>query len=222
MPRATKSLSAEQKHRASNEIEQIVRRSISCSETSVPDAAEVHFLETSSGSILSEAERLGLISDSTREKVLLMQSEEVERFRSKLEETLSPESEPKERVESIGAYRQELRSGEKRSFMNRFFVTWKVNKEVPTGDCGSCEVGDDTVLHVRHMAESDWLYLASLLQRPASDHARFSAQKALRILKSIPVAARRGLPVIVDAQGVLFAIPVTKTFVSFKSRSGRN
>jgi hypothetical protein len=41
------------------------------------------------------------------------------------------------------------------------------------------------------------------------ENLELSAQKALEVLKSIPVAARRSLPVLVNHQGLLLSIPVT-------------
>lgn len=98
------------------------------------------------------------------------------------------------------------------------------------GDCFcSCTNGDEMVAKVRHMIDADWLYL-SVLSRKAilrdsreendpsikteqvigktMDHAILSASRALVSLKSIPVAARRALPVLVNAEGVLLSIPV--------------
>lgn len=82
------------------------------------------------------------------------------------------------------------------------------------------------------MIDADWLYLAELSkcrdvedfqdQRlildmkmgketaradACSEYKRLSAQRALLSLKSIPVAARRGLPVLVNSQGILLSIP---------------
>ncbi|OVA20346.1 tRNA(Ile)-lysidine/2-thiocytidine synthase [Macleaya cordata] len=97
--------------------------------------------------------------------------------------------------------------------------------------CNSCVVGQEAA--VRHMIDADWLYLASLSKGQTmelcqenkllsackmdkrtestiscSDYVRLSAQRALQALKSIPVAARRGLPVLVNSQGLLLSIPI--------------
>ncbi|CAK9170686.1 unnamed protein product [Ilex paraguariensis] len=97
--------------------------------------------------------------------------------------------------------------------------------------CGSCVVGCDVVAEVRHMIDADWLYLAELSKcqhveskrqgvllssKPGqatgkisscSNYVKLSAQKALLSLKTIPVAARRGLPVLVDPHALLLSIP---------------
>ncbi|XP_057501495.1 uncharacterized protein LOC130785358 isoform X1 [Actinidia eriantha] len=98
--------------------------------------------------------------------------------------------------------------------------------------CRSCLVGHDMVAVVRHMVDADWLYLAKLSvchkvenskeqivlsngkleqvtghKNVCSDYARVSAQMALQVLKSIPVAARRSLPVLVNFQGQLLSVP---------------
>ncbi|KAF7819811.1 tRNA(Ile)-lysidine synthase [Senna tora] len=98
--------------------------------------------------------------------------------------------------------------------------------------CVSCVVGHNTRPEVRNMCESDWLYLAELSKHPPSDdfqlqgttsssemgqmmekrtpclhYASVSAQKALLLLKSIPVAARRSMPVLVNQKGQLLSIP---------------
>ncbi|KAK6137044.1 hypothetical protein DH2020_029213 [Rehmannia glutinosa] len=94
--------------------------------------------------------------------------------------------------------------------------------------CSSCIIGDEMVAEVRHMIDADWIYLSDLSKktnqgdsRPddqpavkterligkATDYAILSASRALASLKSIPVAARRALPVLVNSKGVLLSIP---------------
>ncbi|KAK6158956.1 hypothetical protein DH2020_006270 [Rehmannia glutinosa] len=104
-------------------------------------------------------------------------------------------------------------------------------KEVGAEDqcsCSSCIIGDEMVAEVRHMIDADWIYLSDLSKktnqgdsRPddqpavkperligkATDYAILSASRALASLKSIPVAARRALPVLVNSKGVLLSIP---------------
>lgn len=100
--------------------------------------------------------------------------------------------------------------------------------------CSSCVVDRDKVPLVRNMIESDWLYLTDLSKYPLSKnfpehgvmtvngnkqvmektaaylhYASVSAKKALLLLKSIPVAARRSLPVLINQQGQLLSIPVS-------------
>ncbi|OIT21678.1 trna(ile)-lysidine synthase, chloroplastic [Nicotiana attenuata] len=97
--------------------------------------------------------------------------------------------------------------------------------------CNSCLVGHDQVARVRCMVDADWLYLATLSKRGDSSSlheeelslsvesramsninlcsacTKKSAERALLLLKSIPVAARRVLPVLVNVDGVLLSIP---------------
>lgn len=85
--------------------------------------------------------------------------------------------------------------------------------------------------YIRHMIDEDWLFLSKLSKAQDSNftqqkflfdkgmdqvadeitlycnYARLSAQQALKNLKAIPVAARRGLPVVVSMEGILLSIP---------------
>jgi hypothetical protein len=108
------------------------------------------------------------------------------------------------------------------------------SKEAQNFCCSSCVVHHDNVLEVRYMIESDWLYLAELSKYPLPgnfteyevmsangntqmiektapylNYVSVSAKKALVLLKSIPVAARRSLPVLINQQGKLICIPVS-------------
>ncbi|KAJ4958670.1 hypothetical protein NE237_025781 [Protea cynaroides] len=98
--------------------------------------------------------------------------------------------------------------------------------------CRCCVVDHGTAARVRYMIDADWLYLSKLSKcqiteecqqqkiPPAckkdqvmdrtkfcSESMRLSAQLALKSLKSIPVSARRSLPVLVNSQGLLLSIP---------------
>ncbi|CAN4119475.1 unnamed protein product [Withania somnifera] len=97
--------------------------------------------------------------------------------------------------------------------------------------CNSCVLGHDRVARVRYMVDADWLYLATLSMRgdrsfihdeelsPSAESrgmssinlcsacTKKSAERALLLLKSIPVAARRSLPVLDNVDGVLLSIP---------------
>ncbi|KAG9456084.1 hypothetical protein H6P81_000592 [Aristolochia fimbriata] len=97
--------------------------------------------------------------------------------------------------------------------------------------CSSCIMHTDTEVMVRHMIENDWLYLSRLSKddvakgcredvvcsisavEPKSEkiscakYRQLSAHKALQALKSIPVSARRGLPVLVNSSDLLLSIP---------------
>ncbi|KAL6221159.1 hypothetical protein ACLB2K_008911 [Fragaria x ananassa] len=229
---------AEQEHSTPDEIEQIIADGKSCADRLVPNASDVPFLEVTSNSVLTEARRLGMISESTHTKLLSLQKEEIEHFKSKSE--VKADYKTKHGIKSVSTSPSEpLSLGQICCFMNRFFITWKlseVSKEALEGQswcgCKSCMVGHDTVLEVRNMSEQDWLYLSDLsksrtlgnLQEQSNsldrkvalrkdetdtclDYARVSAQRALQSLKSIPAAARRGLPVLVNSQGLLLSIP---------------
>ncbi|KAM5547754.1 hypothetical protein ABKV19_001963 [Rosa sericea] len=228
---------AVQEHSTPDEIEQIIADGKSYADHLVPNASDVPFLEVTSKSVLTEARRLGMISEATHTNILSLQKEEIEHFKSKSE--VKADYKSKHGVKSISTSPSEpLPPGQICCFMNRFFITWKlseISEEALEGEsrCGgkSC-IGHDTVLEVRNMSEQDWLYLSDLSKSHTSgnlqeqsnsldrkveqrkeetdtslDYARISAQRALQSLKSIPAAARRGLPVLVNSQGLLLSIP---------------
>ncbi|KAJ7969606.1 tRNA(Ile)-lysidine synthase [Quillaja saponaria] len=240
----------EQENFVVNELEKIIADGKSYADCLVPDVSYVHFLDVTPELVLTEAKRLNLLSEPTCRNILLLQKEETKRFRSKTEVT--SDSESKSDVQSVGAFHSKpLQHGQRCYFMNRFVVTWKLCNEVSgnafsevcncsrslVGEgrhvhCRARLVGHNSVIEVRHMIESDWLYLAKLSKYshsemfkqqeviPANrneqimesttlclDYARMSAQSALFSLKSIPVAARRSLPVLVNQQGQLLSIP---------------
>lgn len=241
-------------HQNIDDIEQIIAVGKSYLNHLIPDASDVHLLGVTSESLLMEAKRLGMVSESTYKEILLLQNEEVKQFRSKTKETIEFES--KHEVKSVNTnLRGSIFPGQICSFMNRFFVVWNLSEETTDGakseancvkalggecsrcHCRSCVVVNDMVAQLRHMNESDWLYLAELskcstpkdfqqlsgisctrLDQTADksilclEYARFSAQRALRYLKSIPVAARRSLPVLVNSHGHLLSIPVSLHF----------
>ncbi|KAF8034358.1 hypothetical protein BT93_C0607 [Corymbia citriodora subsp. variegata] len=248
--------SAEEKCAIPYDLKEIMENAKTSSNLSSADASDVHFLNIASGSVLDEAKRLNIISESTYRSVLTLREEETNRFKFKPDVT--PDYRPKYAIESVGtSHNQCLRPGQMGFFMNRFFISWKPCKEhvcreftqeatssngglvVEALDykCRFCSLGHDMVAEIRHMVESDWLYLAELsksqnvkksdpdnavsstateqaLDKASSclDYARVSAFRVLQLLKPIPVAARRSLPVLVDSQGLLLSIPS----VSFK------
>ncbi|ONK67035.1 uncharacterized protein A4U43_C06F14890 [Asparagus officinalis] len=98
--------------------------------------------------------------------------------------------------------------------------------------CQFCMSGQMNSITIRHMVNADWLYLAKVSNRQSrldfqdntnapvmnfeqilsrevqcSAHMRVSAKKALQTLKSIPVSARRALPVVVNSCDLLLSIP---------------
>lgn len=214
------------------ELEQVIADGKLYSDHLVLDESSVHFLNVTSESVLTEAKRLGLLSESTYRSIFLLQREETKRFKSKTESSL--DSEFKHEFTSVDRLQSKpLQQGYAGYFMGRYFVTWKLNEQSWQCQCRSCVVGPDMVAEVRHMVESDWLHLAKLLkclstsdefqkqrvlsadrveQKPDvndrySEYARISAEIALPSLKSIPVAARGGLPVLVNPHGLLLSIP---------------
>ncbi|KAF3441931.1 hypothetical protein FNV43_RR15846 [Rhamnella rubrinervis] len=256
-------------HHILDDIEQILADGKLYLSHLVPDVSDVHFLGVASESVLTEAKRLGMVSESTYNEILLLHSEEIKQFRSKTKAAI--EFEPKQEVKSVNTnISSPLLPGQICSFMNRFFVVWKPSEEITDGakseeanceedlegeswrcHCRSCIVGNSMVAQLRHMNESDWLYLAELskcstprnfqqqsglsctrLEQTTDktilclEYARLSAQRALRSLKSIPVAARRSLPVLANSQGHLLSIPnvgfkhcpYLKVSVAFKPR----
>lgn len=210
-------------HYIPSEVEQIITDGKSYSYYMVPNPSAVYFLDTtSSESVLIEARKLNIINKSTHENLLLLQKVENERFISKSEVIF--ESKSKHVEEPVN---ESLQPGKICYFMNRFFVTWIPNEKIcgKSQHCRCCLVGNDAILEVRHMVDSDWLYLAKLSKSEkvlccsktedvkedtnvCLDYMILSAQRALSLLKAIPVAARRGLPVVVDSQGHLLSIPV--------------
>ncbi|XP_015898263.3 uncharacterized protein LOC107431788 isoform X1 [Ziziphus jujuba] len=241
---------AKTKNHSPNDLEQIIADGKSYANHLIPDASDVHFLDITSGSVLTEAKKLNLLSESTYKNILLLQSEEVKKFRSKT--TAAIEFESNGGVKSASTYWSgPLLPGKICSFMNRFFLIWDASQKITDrakseevdGEqelgregwhchCRTCVVGNDMVAWLRHMNESDWLYLADLSKCLISEkfeqqsglssnsleqktgktslclnYAMLSAQRALQSLKSIPVAARRSLPVIVNNEGLILSIP---------------
>lgn len=111
------------------------------------------------------------------------------------------------------------------------FYNSHVGEEIQPNHC-SCVIGSNNAAEVRPMIEADWLYLAELSKRPGPENSgqkgvppsvktrqimesktsclefsRLSAKRALRSLKSIPSAARKSLPVLVNCNGLLLSIP---------------
>ncbi|KAJ6731457.1 TRNA(ILE)-LYSIDINE SYNTHASE-RELATED [Salix purpurea] len=186
-------INGEQKQNFPTELEQIIADGKSYSNHFVPDASDVHFLDASE-SVISEAKTLNIICEFW--------------ITWKLSNHISVDEGTENGVADLGGKSQERHS------------------------C-SCGIGHDKGAEVRCMSESDWLYLAKLSKCPSLDNSQqqkvplsskmeqisekrslnlenleLSAQKALEVLKSIPVAARRSLPVLVNHQGLLLSIPV--------------
>ncbi|XP_023754916.1 uncharacterized protein LOC111903373 isoform X1 [Lactuca sativa] len=164
---------------------------------------KIHFLNTkSSESILSEAKCVKILSESTHTSICSLQKNEHEKFQLKTK-TL-PDNGSCKVVELVNNVKQ-LHQGQIGHFMDRFLVSW----EFVSGGCCGCVFGQYSVMEVRHMVDDDWLYLSKLSKSEnlCSDFVKVSAREALRVLKSIPVAARRSLPVLVNPKGQILSIP---------------
>ncbi|XP_045789952.1 uncharacterized protein LOC123884783 isoform X1 [Trifolium pratense] len=242
----------QQEYCVADELGKIVEDEKSYPNHFVQDASNVHFLDVNPESVLDEAKRLNIISESTYSSILVLQKQETDRFRSKVGAISDLAS--KQKVEISTTFGKLLQPGQCCYFMDRFILTWKLNdkmdrdvvsdlvdydidfsEDAQNFYCSSCVVHHDNVLEVRYMIESDWLYLAELSKYPLSgnfteyevmsangntqmiektvpylNYASVSATKALVLLKSIPVAARRSLPVLINQQGKLISIPSVK------------
>ncbi|KAM7512831.1 hypothetical protein LguiB_011706 [Lonicera macranthoides] len=209
------------------ELEQIIANGKSSSNQIILNGSEAQFLDaTSSEYVLIEAKRLNILSESTHKSILSLRGDELEQFKPKPE--FLSDREVKNEMHSVNTlFNKTLRPGQVGYFMNRFFVTWRICKKI-VGDTNTVELGldghdycciagfagDEMVAEVRHVVEADWLYLAELAKcqnekgsLECSYYARLSAQKALLSMKSIPVAARRALPILVNPQGLILSIP---------------
>ncbi|KAI3714633.1 hypothetical protein L6452_21591 [Arctium lappa] len=205
--------SNKQKVNIITELDQIIEDGRSYSNKTVPNASDIPFLNTfSSESILTEAKHLKILGEPTLVSIRSLHKIELEKFKLKTE-TLTDHVPPKV-VESVDA--TELGNGQIGHFMDRFVISWEFIGE--NDGCG-CGFGRFSVVEVRHMVDSDWLDLSRLSKSDnledcrlekvleCSDYAKISARKALWLLKSIPVAARRSLPVLVDPRGQVLSIP---------------
>ncbi|KAL5079708.1 hypothetical protein RYX36_008129 [Vicia faba] len=239
----------QQEFRVINELGKIIEDGKSYANHLVLDSSEIHFLDVNHESVLDEAKRLNIISESTYSSIRVLQKQETDRFRSKVGAISDFAS--KHEVEVVTTLGKSLQPGKSCYFMDRFILIWKLNDKIDTNlvsglvdydmdfsrdsqnfCCSSCVVGHDQALEVRHMIESDWLYLAELSKYSLLEnfteyedmstkgntkmmektalylhYASLSAKKALVLLKSIPVAARKSLPVLINQDGKLMSIP---------------
>lgn len=235
------------------EVEQLVEHVESYSHKMILNASDIHFLDaTSSTSLLNEAKRLGMLTESTHKAIISLQDEETERFVSKTAKVPVFESETEALLAVSPSLANPLQTNQIGYYMNRFLLEWKLTKNFPINAyslenvgqgqgsgktvhqyyCKCSLVRPDMELEVRNMIDADWLYLADLCKchdvkdflnkqlldmgmcketasvDTCSEFVRSSAERALLSLKSIPVAARRGLPVLVHPQGLVLSIPV--------------
>ncbi|RAL45534.1 hypothetical protein DM860_016026 [Cuscuta australis] len=229
------------------DVEQIITEAKVYADQFFLDGLRLNFLDLkSSESVLVEARRRGILSESTYQSIVSLQENESEIFRSQPNKISCLEleiEEPANYIPSRVLYQDDLGY-----FMNRFLVKWNIRKkaycnlytikdtdasEKNVGErwnsCSLCVIGLNMVAEVRHMIDADWLYLAQLASSQSkpllfasdadrtlgiscTDYAKESAQRALSTLKSIPVAARRTLPVLVNSNGLLLSIPVCQSF----------
>ncbi|XP_060169761.1 uncharacterized protein LOC132600548 [Lycium barbarum] len=208
----------------SNEVEQIVANGRSYSDQFPQSTLGMQFLDlTSSDTVLAEAKREGILGESTYKSIISLQREESDNFKSKTNIVL--ENKMEQKIEYTASAPSEVLHPKKVGyFMNRFIVKWYLSKqnadqlqdfeEERWNFCNSCVLGHDLAARVRYMVDADWLYLATLSKRGDGSNINLcsactkkSAEGALLLLKSIPVAARRALPVLVNVDGVLLSIP---------------
>lgn len=198
-----------QNRRTSNDLGPIISDAKSFSDHAAPSRLfEVRFLDIASESILSKARELNLLSESTCTTIGLLQRDETSRFITKTEEKSVDESEHGTNIAS-SSDKVHLWPGQNLYFMNRFLIRWNLSDhQCDEAGCGNCPLRTTTSVEVRHMVESDWLYLAELSRCSNTNHSTSSSQKALSSLKFIPAAARRSLPVLANHGGLLLSAPV--------------
>ncbi|CAI0628854.1 unnamed protein product [Linum tenue] len=208
-------------------LDEIIAEGKSYVDQFVPDVVDVKFLDMTCQSVLAEAKRIGIISESTHNNITLLERNETKYF--KPENKVHLEQEIIENPSTSASESELLHPGKACYFMDRFMVTWN---ERPLSYCSSLVIDHRTAAEVRYMAESDWLYLAKLARcknlhdlvpqitdadseveqiarkrKQSLEYMQLSAIKSLQSLKSIPVAARRSLPVLVNHEGILLTIP---------------
>ncbi|WZZ03571.1 hypothetical protein YC2023_089492 [Brassica napus] len=171
--------------------------------------SDVQFLDAASESVLSKARELNLLSESTYTTIGLLQRDETNRFITKKEDKTVDESEDHGTNIASSSNKVHLLPGRDLYLMNRLLIRWDLSShQCDEARCGKCPVRTATTMEVRHMVESDWLYLAELSRSLNRNHSTSSSHKALRSLKSIPAAARRSLLVLVNHCGLLLSVPV--------------
>nr|CAB3449556.1 unnamed protein product [Digitaria exilis] len=213
------------------EIDQIVLEGLLQSNQFVQNHSNIPFMYCKSSiDVLNKAKDLNIIDDFTLEKLCYLGTDEHNKFIAK------QDKDGEHDLEETKFCDCSLCPGETCHFMSRFLITWKVPEDVneiclqENEEYLICTVNLDASLEVRHMIDADWLFLAEVCNicsvedtqidpevssgkmqmDNAPQHHRFlqqSAQKALQILKCIPAAARRTLPVLTNAQGDIVCIP---------------
>ncbi|KAM0859711.1 hypothetical protein ACQ4PT_047022 [Festuca glaucescens] len=191
----------------------------------------------SSTDVLNRAKDLNIIGDFSLGKLLNLQTEEHQKFITTTEHKHEEQYLEKTSFPDVKVLC--LWPGETCHFMSRFLITWNTLEAVPNGICSydsqkgicqHCAVNQDGSLAVRHMFDTDWLFLAEVSRIHSveenqnvskvssvklkddellkhSNYLQLSATKALEALRSIPASARRTLPVLTNSQGDILSIP---------------
>ncbi|CAN1277987.1 tRNA(Ile)-lysidine synthase [Linum perenne] len=206
--------SREQKQYFPKWVDEIIAKGKSYVDQSVPDVLDVKFMDATCQSVLTEAKRLGVISESTYIDIITLQRDETKNFKPDSENKINLEQESTTSSSTASASVL-FQPGQACYFMNRFLITWS---KLPEQDrqfshCYSFEVDHQTTAEIRPTTESDWLSLAKLgkseksndLQLQITDsgseksdsylaYLQFSALKSLQSLKSIPSIGYRCCP----------------------------
>lgn len=160
-----------------SQIEQLLKEDETYSDKFISDTLVVPFLDTnSSDSVLLEAKRLGILSDSAHEIIASLQKKESENFRSKSDIISDCELDGES---SVATPSQSISPGKLGYYMNRFILSWRIGNVIPSevsyADevffqeemnveqcCTSCLIDYEMVADVRHMIDADWIYLSDL------------------------------------------------------------
>ncbi|PVH48538.1 hypothetical protein PAHAL_4G352200 [Panicum hallii] len=217
-------------------IDQIVLEGLLRSNQFIQNHSNIPFVYSKSSiDVLNKAKDLNIIDDFTLEKLCYLRTDEQNKFVAKehkdeehdMEETKFPDCNvlslcPGETCHFMSRFLITWKAPED---VNE--ICLHENEEYLSK---ICNVNLDGSLEVRHMVDADWLFLAEVcnihsveenLSDPkvssgkmqmdnAPHHYRYlqqSAQKALQILKCIPAAVRRTLPVLTNTQGDIVCIP---------------
>ncbi|KAL9266553.1 tRNA(Ile)-lysidine synthase-like protein [Drosera capensis] len=217
-------------HEFQHEIEQILAERKSY-EPFLDDSDVCILNLSSSKSILDEGKKLKILSDSTYSGIIEMKMNETARFI--IREPLITDTAKKDCPKMVNASQGLLRLGQSCYFMKRFLITWHSSeKSIRDANCCMCAHEPDMVANIRLMVDDDWMYLAKLAKdevpsnyqyqhafvhcdlthgkeetKLVLDYRSLSAKQALLSLKSIPAAARRSLPVLVNQHQLLLSIP---------------
>lgn len=190
-----------------------------------------------SADVLNRAKDLNIIGDFLLEKLIYLQTEEYQKFTAITEHKHEEQYLEKTSFPDVKVLC--LWPGETCHFMNRFLIKWDALEVVPNEicsydsqkrQCQHCAVNQDGSLAVRHMLDTDWLFLAEVSKIHSVEenenvskvsskklkddaivkHSRYlqlSAMKALEVLRPIPASARRTLPVLTNSRGDILSIP---------------